>query len=400
MGFPDGFWWGTAASSVQAEGAPAGSTWREWEELGNAPPSGDGNGFATRYGEDFALFAAHGLTHHRLSLEWARLEPRRGQHAGEAVEHYRDVLQTGRDAGLTMWACLHHFSLPGWFADDEGGFLDDRARSGIWQRHVAWCAETFGDLVDGWKPINEPMVYAAGGWRSGWLPPGRQDPGDYRKVLRSMHLAHRDAWRELRGGGAPVATVHAMAPIQRMAETDRAFRVTRSAEQAMWTVPIRAHREGILSVPGLAEEEVPDLQGSADLFGFSYYSAWGIAEDGSIVPYPPDARVGPMGYAPWSEGLGVVLHRLDEELPDTPLLIAEHGVGTDDDRWRGDTLRDSLAQVEEAIGDGVDVRGFFHWTGVDNYEWTYGFTVPFGLFNRDREAKPSAELLASYTNLR
>ncbi|MGH2683984.1 MAG: family 1 glycosylhydrolase, partial [Actinomycetota bacterium] len=353
------------------------STWRERERAGHAPASGDGNGFATRYAEDFALYAAHGLTHHRLSLEWARLEPRRGAHAGEAVEHYRAVLQSGRDAGLTMWVCLHQVSLPGWFADDEGGFLDDGARSGIWQRHVAWCAETFGDLVDGWKPLTF-------------------EPGGDPTLLRSKHLAHRDAWRELRGGGVPVATLHRLSPVHRLGGSDRSGEVTRVAEQAIWTAPIRAMRDGILAVPGLAEEEVPDLQGSADLFGFSYYSAMGIGEDGSVVPYPPDARVGPLGYAPWSEGLGVVLHRLDEELPDTPLLIAEHGVGTDDDRWRVDTLRESLGQVDEAVGDGVDVRGFFHWTGVDGYEFSSGFGVPFGLFNRDREAKPSAELLASY----
>ena len=76
-----------------------------------------------------------------------------------------------------------------------------------------------------------------------------------------------------------------------------------------------------------------------------------------------------MGYAPWSEGLGIVLRRLHDELPGRPLLICEHGVGTDDDEWRSDVLRESLEIVEDAIDDGIDLRGFFHWTGVDNYEW-------------------------------
>jgi beta-glucosidase len=78
------------------------------------------------------------------------------------------------------------------------------------------------------------------------------------------------------------------------------------------------------------------------------------------------------------------------------LLICEHGVGTDDDEWRRDVLAESLQIVENAIGDGIDVRGFFHWTGVDNYEWNHGYTVPFGLFDRDRQARESAELVASY----
>jgi len=103
-----------------------------------------------------------------------------------------------------------------------------------------------------------------------------------------------------------------------------------------------------------------------------------------------------MWYAPWSEGLAVVLHRLHEELPGRPLLISEHGVGTDDDEWRCDVLRESLGLVSEAIDDGVDVRGFFHWTGVDNYEWHRGFDVQFGCFNLDREPRGSAELLKSY----
>ena len=91
-----------------------------------------------------------------------------------------------------------------------------------------------------------------------------------------------------------------------------------------------------------------------------------------------------------------MLHRLAEEVPDKPLLVAEHGVGTTDDEWRYSVLRDSLAEVERAIDDGIDVRGFFHWTGVDNYEWHRGLTVPFGLFDLDRTPKPSAALAESF----
>jgi beta-glucosidase len=92
--------------------------------------------------------------------------------------------------------------------------------------------------------------------------------------------------------------------------------------------------------------------------------------------------------------LGLVLDRLHAELPGRPLLVAEHGVGTDDDEWRCDELRRSLAVLAERIAAGVDVRGFFHWTGVDNYEWAFGYDVHFGLFDRDRRPKPSARLLA------
>ena len=377
--FPANFWWGTAASSTQAEGAAPTSDWFAAELAGRVPPSGDGNGFATRYADDFALYAQYGLTHHRLSIEWARIEPEEGRRDPEAVEHYVRVLQAAHDAGVSPWVCLHHFTLPGWFTEmGEGGFVDDHSRSYFWARHVAFCAETFGDLVFGWKPINEPGAYAGMFFRE----PRRFD------VLGGALLAQRDAWRELRGGGKPVATIHNLTPI---------FGTAQTLSMLNWEIWMRAERDGVLALPGRPEREIPDLRAACDLIGFSNYCATFVTPDGTRQPYPTGARVGPLGYAPWSESLGIVLRRLHDELPGRPLLICEHGVGTDDDEWRCDILRESLAIVEDAIGDGVDVRGFFHWTGVDNYEWTHGFDVPFGCFTRDREPRGSAELLRSYT---
>ncbi len=91
-----------------------------------------------------------------------------------------------------------------------------------------------------------------------------------------------------------------------------------------------------------------------------------------------------------------MLHRLAEDLPDQPLLVAEHGIGTTDDGWRESFLRDSLGFVAQALEDGIDLRGFFHWTAVDNYEWLHGFNAPFGLFDADRTPKPSAALMKAW----
>jgi beta-glucosidase len=389
--FPDGFWWGTGASSTQAEGAAPAGDWYAMEQAGVVPRSGDGNGFGTRYAEDFALYAEHGLTHHRLSIEWARIEPSEGERDGAAIDHYRAVLEAAWAAGVRPWVCLHHFTMPGWFTEmGEGGFLDDRARSYYWARHVAFVAETFGDLVFGWKPINEPSAYSfIYGARRG-------DAAKRFDMLGATLLAQRDAWRELRGGGKPVATIHNLSPVFAVADTVPASRALRSYEEGIWNVWMRADRDGVLELPGRVAREVPDLKEACDLVGFSYYSATGIGAEGRPVPYPVGERVGPMGYAPWSEGLGLVLHRLHDELPGRPLLVCEHGVGTDDDGWRRDILSGSLEEVERALGDGIDVRGFFHWTGVDNYEWDHGFDVQFGVFNRDREPRDSAALLRSY----
>jgi beta-glucosidase len=395
--FPSDFWWGTAASSTQSEGAAPASDWYALERAGSVPPTGEGNGFGTRYAEDFALYAEHGLTHHRLSIEWARIEPEEGRRDAAAVEHYRNVLTAARDAGVSPWVCLHHFTLPGWFTEiGDGAFRDDRARSYHWARHVAFCAETFGDLVFGWKPINEPFGYVALSYQLGLLPPRRRDFGQMLEAYRGILLAQRDAWRELRGGGAPVATIHNLSPLFPVDDSVPAEQNTRDIDALMWGVWMRADRDGVIDLPGRGVEEVADLRECCDLVGFSYYNASAVGRDRRFSPYPRDARVGPLGYAPWSEGLGIVLRRLHDELPGRPLLICEHGVGTDDDTWRSDVLRESLGFVEEAIDDGVDVRGFFFWTGVDNYEWTFGYDVPFGLFDRDRQGRPSAELAAGY----
>jgi len=392
----DGFWWGTASSSTQCEGAAPASDWYRWEQAGRAPRSGDGNGFATRYAEDFALLGEYRLTHQRLSLEWARLEPAPGRHDPAAVEHYRQILTAARDAGISTWACLHHFSLPGWFSEDLPGMIDRSTRT-HWHRHVDWVAETFGDLVFAWLPINEPNAFAVLGYRVGRHPPGVARADRYAEALEAIHLANYEAWRLLQGGDQPVATAHNLSPVHAATRGSNPHELTaaqdraRSMDEGMWCWT-RALRDGVLEVPGRAAIEIGDLAGSFDLIGFSYYSARSVYADG-VGPYPADARVGPAGDAPWPEGLGLVLRRLADELPGRPLIIAGCGFGTDDDEWRTSLLAQTFEQIELARQDGLDVRGLFHWTGVDDYEWDRGDTVPFGLFDRDRNARPSADLV-------
>lgn len=387
---PDGFWWGTGASSTQTEGAAPASDWLAWEQGGHAPASGDGNGFATEYAGDFARMVGAGLPHHRLSIEWARIEPEPGKRDPAAVEHYRQVLTAARNAGISPWVCLHHFTLPGWFSVDERGFLDERSRSYYWPRHVDFVAETFGDLVFGWKPVNEPYFYAVLGWLAGSGPPGVHDARRFLEALEAIHLANFDAALRLRETGLPVMTIQGLMPLRPAEPTPEAEAMTARVDQGMWGCWIDAMSDGTLTVPGRAPIERPEFQEAFDLVGFSYYAAATVAANGAFGPYPTDARVGPMGYAPWSEGLGIVLHRLAEGLPGQPLVVAEHGVGTDDDAWRAEVLRDSLAKVSGARQDGIDVRGFFHWTAVDNYEWNHGYDVAFGLWSRDRTPKPAS----------
>ena len=212
MRWPAEFMWGTAASSTQCEGAAPASDWWDWERSGHAPISGQGNGFAARHAEDFALLAALGLTHHRLSIEWARIEPEPGVHDAAAVEHYRAVLTAARDAGITPWVCLHHFTLPRWFAAD-GGFLDPTGRTGAWTRHVDFMAETFGDLTGGWQPVNETNYYARAAYGGGGWPPGTNDREQVAAVDEAIQLATAEAAVRLRQTGAPVSSIFGLSAI-------------------------------------------------------------------------------------------------------------------------------------------------------------------------------------------
>ena len=115
---------------------------------------------------------------------------------------------------------------------------------------------------------------------------------------------------------------------------------------------------------------------------------------GRLNVHPPDAPLSPLGYGIWAGGLGLVLDSIRQELPGTPVLVAEYGIGTDNDAARADYLRLGIDIVHDAIARGMDVRGLFHWTAVDNYEWQHGYDVSFGIIDRDRSVRASALVLA------
>ena len=389
--WPRGFIWGTGASSTQCEGAAPASDWIDWERAGRAPRSGEGNGFARHYREDFELYAATRLTHHRLSIEWARIEPEEGRHDPAAIDHYREVLSAARESGVEPWVCLHHFTLPRWFAN-RGGFAETSNREGAWRRHVEFVVETFGDLVAGWKPVNEPVAYAAAGWLGYGFPPGRNDFEEFAQVLENVQLANFEAAVRLRQTDLPVASIHNLSAVHPVGES--AEGIADVFDAVLWGTWLGIMRDGILRVPGRWPVECSELADAFDLLGFSYYSAMGVREDGAQVPYPEHAPVSPLGYGIWSPGLRLVLERLHRELPGMPLLVSEYGLGTADDSERCAYLLEGLDIVAESVSKGVDLRGFFHWTGVDNYEWLHGYDVSFGIFDRERRARESGGVLA------
>jgi beta-glucosidase len=392
MQWPDGFLWGTGASSTQCEGAAPASDWWEWERSGHAPISGEGNGFGTRYAEDFSLLAGLGLSHHRMSVEWARLEPEPGVHDPATIRHYRDILSSAHDAGVSPWVSLHHFTLPQWFLA-SGGFLIESNRTHVWRSHVEFVADTFGDLVSGWQPVNETNYYARAAYGGRGWPPGHDDPGEVAVVNEAMHLANAEAAVRLAQTGAPVSSIFGLSPIVPQDDDPATATMAQALFDYYWAPWIGLFRDGVLRVPGRDPIDRPDLAGFVDMIGFSYYGTMGV-RDGRLNIHPPNAPFSPLGYGIWAYGLGLVLDQIHQELPGTPVLVAEYGIGTDDDAIRAEYLARGLAIVQDAIGRGIDVRGLFHWTAVDNYEWLHGYDVSFGIIDRDRRVRPSAEVLA------
>ncbi len=293
--------------------------------------------------------------------------------------------------GSTPWVCLHHFTLPRWIAAD-GAFLVERNRTEHWARHVDFVAETFGDLVGGWQPVNEMNFYPTAAYRGMGFPPGHDDRDEWATATQAIHLATAEAAVRLKQTGAPVSSIFALLTAEPHDESEATRQTVRRLDEQTWDVGLGLFREGVLRVPDRDPIERPDLAGSFDLIGFSYYMGLGV-RDGAIVVHPDDAPRSPLGYGIWADGLGRVLDRLHTEVPGTPLLVAEFGIGTDDDDQRAAYLQQGLEITAEAIERGIDIRGFFHWTGVDNYEWMHGFDVSFGLIDRDRHVRPSAEVL-------
>jgi beta-glucosidase len=303
------------------------------------------------------------------------------------------VLSAAIDAGITPWLTLHHFSLPRWFAAD-GAFLDPAGRTGPWTRHVERMAETFGDLAGGWQPINEVNYYARASYGGGRFPPNHHDAAEQAAVDEAIQLANAEAAVRLRQTGAPVASILGLTDAVALDDDPATAAGVQQWHDELWNPALGLFRDGVLRVPGREPVDRPDLVGAFDLIGFSYYTCMGF-ERGRLVVHPADAPVSPLGYGIWADGLRVVLDHLHAELRGTPLLVAEYGIGTDDDDERADYLRRGLEVVHEAIADGIDVRGFFHWTAVDNYEWHHGYdpAAAFGIIDRDRRVRASARVL-------
>ncbi|HUC03876.1 MAG TPA: family 1 glycosylhydrolase, partial [Acidimicrobiales bacterium] len=313
-----------------------------------------------------------------FSVEWSRIEPAEGEFSTATLEHYRRQCEGLLARGVEPVVTFHHFTTPRWLSA-QGGWETAQAV----ERFARFCEVTAGALgpvMTRACTINEPNIVATMGWHAGLFPPGKTSKSLSRKVADHFIAAHRAAVDVIRGvaPGVPVGLTLSMTDYQAVEGGEKRLESTR-------------HH---------AEDVFLDATGGDDFLGVQVYSRQRIGPKGWAGP-EPGVPVLDMGYEFYPASLGHCLHRAWSYTGGAvPLLVTENGIGTTDDEQRVDYVRQALAGVLGAIGEGVDVRGYTYWSLLDNFEWALGYRPRFGLVRVDRDTfvrtpKTSAAWLSS-----
>jgi beta-glucosidase len=387
--------YGAVLTATELEGCPPGADWSRWIAAGRAPDSARGSaraGFDQSWPEDLEQLAGLGFTTLVVTIEWADLEPHQGQHDRAAIEFRRDVLRAAAERGFSVWACLVDGTLPGWFADDEGGFDDDRSRGLLWPRHIDWVGETFGDLVAGWIPQREPLLWALRRHLLGSAPPGRRDPIKAAKAAQAAMLADGEAWRLLRGT-APVATYQTARHIVADSDDVAARPWAAAVERMLWHPWISAITEGQMVVADLPSRSVDHLRDAFDRVIVELRPSIRVNGAGRWLHHPADRPPGPTGLTAWPEAQAEALARVVDELDGKPIVAAGSLADVaDDGRARPDHVQAMLGIVNDQ-----NVAGWWQSSPIDGYQFNHGFAVKPGLIDRGRTERSAADKFRELT---
>jgi beta-glucosidase len=397
-GFPKGFLWGTATAAHQVEGGNVNSdAWvlEHAKPSTFAEPSGDACDSYHRYADDLQLLARLGFNSYRFSIEWARIEPEQGFYSRAVLDHYRRILSACREHGLTPMVTFWHFTSPRWFAA-QGGW-ENAAAGDHFARYCERAARHLGDLIGGAVTFNEPNMPSMLAWTFSNMP---QDPrplikaqmtavaksigsdrftyflfGDADTQRETMIAAHDRAIAALKSGPGqyPVGVALAIRDEQGVGEGNR-----------------RDEKCRLLYEPWLA------AAAKSDFVGVQAYTRGRV---GAKADLPPEQGVEltQMNYEFWPEALESAV-RYAAGHAKVPVYVTENGIATEDDTRRLEYIQRALGGLRRCIADGIDVRGYFHWSLLDNFEWNLGFRPKFGLVAVDRTTfertpKPSATIL-------
>ncbi len=405
-GLPAGFLMGTATAAHQVEGGNV-NDWSRWEEtryedgtphIRDQSVSGLADDSWNRFDQDLAAMRELGANAYRFSIEWSRVQPSPDVWREDVVERYRQMLVKLRAAGVTPMVTLWHFTLPRWAAD-AGGWESD-ATVDAFEAYAGRLAQALGGEVDLWCTVNEPNVYAVESYMEGIWPPGKHDSAAAAEVLYRLMAGHARAAAQLRAHDLVDADGDGFATRIGIAHHVRVFQAASAsvADQAVAALTdaffnealVEGARTGRLKLVVPLEvdldREVPGLAGSFDYLGLNYYTRDHLRTDlGSASfqrQYVPDRRPkNDLGWDLYPEGLYLFLVRFGRY--GWPIFITENGIADASGETRPDYLRAHLYAVSAAARKGVEVRGYFHWSLIDNFEWAEGYTAKFGLFRVD-----------------
>lgn len=394
--FPPGFLWGTATSAHQIEGHNTNNDWWDWEQTGHVRggvTSGAACDHYNLYSLDWALAQSLGQNAHRLSLEWSRIEPLEGQWSDAELDHYRKVLTDLRSHGLEPMVTLHHFTNPRWLAA-KGGWSNP-AVVRYFLRYVAHVMDALGDLCRRWVTINEPMVYFHDGYMTHLAPPSRGGVPAGLRAVRNMLRAHARAFQLIHGmqPAAEVGLAHNVRLFEPAGPRSLGDRLAAGLEDRTFNQAVLwALVDGYLRLPLGRGENVPELGGSLDFIGLNYYARdtvqFTLRRPTAVIARNfarPGAQTDLFGWEVYPQGLGRVVADLARY--GKPIYVTENGIADDTDALRPAFVVRSVAALRQAMQAGADVRGYFHWTLVDNFEWAEGYSKPFGLAAVDRETQ-------------
>ena len=394
--FPAGFLWGAATAAHQVEGNNINSDLWVLEHVEPTlfvEPSLDACDHYHRYADDIRLLASLGLNTYRFSIEWARIEPERDQFSAAALDHYHRVLAACHENGVSPMVTFYHFSSPRWFAA-LGGW-EHRDAGDLFVRYCERTAQQLGNLIDYAATFNEPNLPLLLRWVSNIKLPfltvtrmrsqaaravgsnrfGCFFLGDAFKLRDAMIRAHHRAREAMRSapGGFPVGVNVALQDEQAVGSRSKRDRKCAEVYDA-WM----------------------EAAANSDFLGVQPYTRCRVGKEGDLDP-EPGVELTQMGYEFWPEAVEACLRYAAARVR-VPIYITENGVATFDDSRRIEYIRRALAGVSNAIESGIDVRGYIHWSLLDNFEWVFGYGPRFGLVGVDRETqarivKPSARYL-------
>ena len=399
--FPEGFIWGTATAGHQLEGHNDKSDWWKFEQEGkinDGTISGRSVDYWNRYEEDHAIMSGFGWNGFRLGIEWAKLEPEDGRFDRGAIEHYRKIFESLKRNNLKICLTLYHWVLPLWFAE-QGGWENPKAVDRF-MKFAEVVVKEFGEYPELWVTVNEPTSPSVGGYLIGYFPPEKKSfpayclvMNKYLRVHAKCHeLIHNAAPRNASGGPAMVSTAYAyqyMAPygtpgfagaVESLAAPIAAYLSYRAWDKSITT--------GRAQLP-FGIEPIKELKDSYDYCGVNYYTrmAWRFDPANKEKIFDPYAihegiERNEMGWEIFPPGF----HNILREVWNTfhkPIYITENGVADGDDKMRPTYTLEHLAQIHNAISEGIDVAGYFHWSYIDNFEWREGFEKKLGLIACD-----------------